>query len=213
MREIWTFHSAGQLVFGPGSVERLRELAVVATATLRAAPASGGRNAAVTKPRVFLVTDAPLVKAGVVSEVATALGDLPHEVFAGGQPEPSLDLAEQCIAKARAYRPDVLLGLGGGSNMDLAKVTAACLAHNRPPRDFVGETGEFVGGFGFGNHAVPYPSPSWGGKTAKPSGWGSLGTGVLKAPLHDWWLCLRTPPPVCRCAASTLPIKGRDEPR
>jgi alcohol dehydrogenase class IV len=126
MRETWTFHSAGQLVFGPGAIGRLHEQATVAAA-----------NAA---PRVFLVTDAPLVKAGVVSEVATALGDLPHEVFAGGQPEPSLDLAEQCIAKARAYRPDVLLGLGGGSNMDLAKVTAACLAHNRPPRDFVGDS-------------------------------------------------------------------------
>src|SRR5437762_32459 len=77
-------------------------------------------------PRVFAVTDAALVKAGVVGEVTTALAALPHEVFTGGQPEPSLDLAEQCVGQARAYRPDVILGLGGGSNMDLAKVAAAC---------------------------------------------------------------------------------------
>src|SRR5207247_10273701 len=78
--------------------------------------------------------------AGEFSELTAELVDSPHEVFAGGQPEPSLDLAEECIAQSRAYRPDVLLGLGGGSNMDLAKVAAACLAHNRPPRDFVGDS-------------------------------------------------------------------------
>src|SRR5438445_6618223 len=142
MRELWTFHSAGQLVFGPGSIARLRELAAVATASV--STASGGRkppdDAGDAEPRVFVVTDAALTKAGVVSDVTAALGDLPHEVFAGGQPEPSLDLAEQCIGQARAYRPDVILGLGGGSNMDLAKVAAACLAHNRPPRDFVGDS-------------------------------------------------------------------------
>src|SRR5262245_30446476 len=104
MREIWTFHSAGQLVFGPGAIGRLRELASLALA-------SGGRtpSAGTSVPRVFVVTDAALVKAGVVSEVAAALGDLPHEIFSGGQPEPSLELAEQCVVQARAYRPDVLL--------------------------------------------------------------------------------------------------------
>src|SRR5262245_50799502 len=126
MREIWTFHSAGQLVFGAGAIGRLPELVPVATASTPTA--SGGRKppdqAATGAPRVFVVTDAPLVKAGVVSEVTAALEDLPHEVFSGGQPEPSLDLAEQCVSQARAYRPDVLLGLGGGSNMDLAKVAA-----------------------------------------------------------------------------------------
>ncbi len=142
MREIWTFHSAGQLVFGPGAIGRLRELASLAMATTPTA--NGGRkppgDAGAIHPRIFVVTDPALVKAGVVSEVTAALGDVPHEVFSGGEPEPSLDLAEQCVGQARAYRPDVLLGLGGGSNMDLAKVAAACLAHGGPPRDYVGDS-------------------------------------------------------------------------
>jgi alcohol dehydrogenase class IV len=140
MREIWTFHSAGQLVFGPGAIHRLRELATVATASNPTA--SGGRKPPdhAAPPRIFLVADAALVKAGVVSEVTAALGDFPHEVFSGGEPEPSLDLAEECTARARKYGPDLLLGLGGGSNMDLAKVAAACLAHGRPPRDFLGDS-------------------------------------------------------------------------
>ena len=32
-----------------------------------------------------------------------------------------------------------MLGLGGGSNMDLAKITAAVLAHGGTPRDYVGD--------------------------------------------------------------------------
>src|SRR5205807_5436065 len=35
--------------------------------------------------------------------------------------------------------PDALLGLGGGSNMDLAKITAVVLAHGGGPRDYVGD--------------------------------------------------------------------------
>jgi alcohol dehydrogenase class IV len=35
--------------------------------------------------------------------------------------------------------PDAVLGLGGGSNMDLAKVAATALAHGGGPRDYVGE--------------------------------------------------------------------------
>jgi len=134
MRDIWTFHSAGQLVFGPGAISRLRELAPAAATS---PPISSSRA---VKCRVFVVTDAALVRAGVVGQVTDALGDLPQEVFSEGQPEPSLDLAEECVRRAKAYRPDVLLGLGGGSNMDLAKVAAACLSHNRPPRDFIGDS-------------------------------------------------------------------------
>src|SRR5207245_11293330 len=61
------------------------------------------------------------------------------EIFAGGESEPSMRAAEACIAQARSFAPDVLLGLGGGSNMDLAKITATLLAHGGGPRDYVGD--------------------------------------------------------------------------
>src|SRR6516164_50751 len=47
--------------------------------------------------------------------------------------------AEAAIAKARAFRPDALLGLGGGSNMDLAKITATVLTHGGAPATYVGD--------------------------------------------------------------------------
>src|SRR5260370_11043204 len=44
-----------------------------------------------------------------------------------------------CYEMARGFRPDALVGLGGGSNMDLAKLTATLLAHGGAPHDYVGD--------------------------------------------------------------------------
>jgi alcohol dehydrogenase len=124
MRETWTFHSAGQLVFGRNAVGQLGAVA----ARLRAR-------------RVLVVTDRVLAGAGLVERVRAPLADgsVSVAVFDGGEPEPSLRAAQACIAEAGRFRPDALVGLGGGSNMDLAKITAAVLAHGGTARDYVGE--------------------------------------------------------------------------
>jgi alcohol dehydrogenase len=124
VRTVWTFHSAGQLVLGRNAVSQLGEIATRLGAK-----------------RVLLVTDPVLVKAGLVEPVRgplTAAG-VAVGVFPGGEPEPSLKAAEACLAVARQFRPDALVGLGGGSNMDLAKITATLLAHGGGPRDYVGD--------------------------------------------------------------------------
>ncbi|HWB09367.1 MAG TPA: iron-containing alcohol dehydrogenase [Pirellulales bacterium] len=124
MRTTWTFHSAGQIVFGRGAVKQTGELAQ--RLKLR---------------RVLIVTDGRLVAAGLDRAVRDPLesAGIAVETFDGGQPEPSLDLAEQCAAAARRFGPDGLVGLGGGSNMDLAKIVAALVAHGGGVRDYVGE--------------------------------------------------------------------------
>lgn len=124
MRQTWTFHSAGQLVFGRGAAQHTGQIAE--RLKLR---------------RVLLVTDRHLIAAGLERQVREPLeaAGVNVEVFAGGEPEPSLDLVEQCVAEARRFQPDGLLGLGGGSNMDLAKIAAVVLAYGGGPRDYVGE--------------------------------------------------------------------------
>jgi alcohol dehydrogenase class IV len=124
MRTTWTFHSAGQLLFGRDAVGQLGEVA--------------GRLGA---RRVLIVTDPALVKAGVAERVRSPLAEasVTVEVFDGGEPEPSFRAAKACIARARDFRPDALLGLGGGSNMDLAKITATVLAHGGDIRDYIGD--------------------------------------------------------------------------
>jgi alcohol dehydrogenase class IV len=124
MRTVWTFHTAHQLIFGRNAVAQLGEAAV----------RLGVR-------RAFLVTDPILLRAGVVEPVHAPLSvsGVAVEIFSGGEPEPSLGAARKAVEQARAFRPDAVIGLGGGSNMDLAKITSVVVKHGGDPRDYVGE--------------------------------------------------------------------------
>jgi alcohol dehydrogenase len=124
MPETWTFHSAGQIIFGRNGVNRLGQV-----------------TQQLNIKRVFIVTDAILARAGLVDRVRTPLTEsgVSLELFDGGEAEPSLRAAEACISQGRRFQPEAVLGLGGGSNMDLAKITATVLAHGGNPRDYVGE--------------------------------------------------------------------------
>lgn len=124
MRSTWTFHSAGELVFGAGAAKQL-----------------GERAARAGVHRVLIVTDPPLAAAGILEQARLPLEEagLAVEVFDKGEPEPSFAAVERCLTAARRFRPDALVGLGGGSNIDLAKIAAVVLAHGGAPRDYVGD--------------------------------------------------------------------------
>lgn len=73
------------------------------------------------KKKLFLVADPFFVKNGVANRVAQASGCREVEVFDKVQPDPSVELAAEGTARLRDFQPDLLVGLGGGSAMDLAK--------------------------------------------------------------------------------------------
>ena len=120
----WTFHSAGSLVFGRDAVTRLGAVADRLKAR-----------------RVFVITDSNLIAAGVVDRVKRQLGDagVTVGVFDGGKPEPPVEVVREAVTAARAFAPDAILGLGGGSNMDVSKLVALVLAHGGDPTDYVGD--------------------------------------------------------------------------
>jgi alcohol dehydrogenase class IV len=124
MRTTWTFGSAGQLIFGPGAVEQLGELAI-----------RHGYH------RVLVVTDPPLVEAGLLDRVREPLNkvSIAVEVFDGGEPEPSFRIVDSVMDLARRFEPDAVLGLGGGSNIDLAKMVSVVVAHGGEPRLYIGD--------------------------------------------------------------------------
>ena len=90
--------------------------------------------------RILVVTDQSLQQAGVVLPVEQQLAaaELEFTIFAGGCAEPSLEIADQALAEAIPWKPDAVLGLGGGSNMDLAKIVATVLSHGGKPADYFG---------------------------------------------------------------------------
>ncbi len=124
MRTVWTFHTAQSIVFGRDAVRQLGEIAT----RLRA-------------KKALIVTDAILEKAGLLERARQPLAaaGLTVAAFTGGEPEPSMKAAVACYEEAKAFGPDLLVGLGGGSNMDLAKLAATLLKHGGSPRDYVGD--------------------------------------------------------------------------
>jgi alcohol dehydrogenase len=120
----WTFHSAGSLHVGRGTVARLPAIA-----------------AALGVRRIFIVTDEVLAKAGVVDAVVAPLqaANLAVQIFRGGQPEPAIEVIRAAVNAAREFEPAAVLGLGGGSNLDAAKLAALVLKQGGDATDYVGD--------------------------------------------------------------------------
>ena len=60
------------------------------------------------------------------------------KVFGDVKPEPDLPNLEKAVAMARDVRPDLVVGFGGGSAMDLAKLVAVMCTSDVPFADIVG---------------------------------------------------------------------------
>lgn len=100
------FQAATRLVVGPGTIARLGELA----------RELGGTRALVTSDHGIMA--AGHTTAGIESLQAAGITT---EVFSAFTENPSSAEVEAGAAVAREFRPDLLVGLGGGSSMDCAK--------------------------------------------------------------------------------------------
>jgi len=88
---------------------------------------------AVPYRRVFVVAMPPT--AGFVSRIP-----LPGSVavFSDLPPEPDIPAVDAALAAARTFRPDLVIGLGGGSVMDVAKLVAVLWDSARTVTEVVG---------------------------------------------------------------------------
>lgn len=120
----WTFHTAGSLVFGRGAVDQLGDITKKRNAT-----------------RVLVITDTVLQKTGILERVTKplAVAGLIVESFTGCLPEPPIEVIQSATEAAKTFHPDLLVGLGGGSNMDAAKLVSVVLAHGGDATDYVGD--------------------------------------------------------------------------
>jgi alcohol dehydrogenase class IV len=90
--------------------------------------------------RVLIVTDAVLVRLGLVEPLRAALAARGVEVAVhdGITPDPTHDVLQRGYEAAKAHRSDAILAVGGGSVIDAAKVIGAMVVSGKRPAQLVG---------------------------------------------------------------------------
>jgi alcohol dehydrogenase len=88
--------------------------------------------------RAIMVTDKVMVSTGIVTKVKDALGDVMADVYDEVEPEPRIEVAQAVADRVRGGKYDGVIGVGGGSSMDMAKVAAAFATNGGPAMSYVG---------------------------------------------------------------------------
>ena len=115
------FKIANKLITGPAAIEQL--------------------SAELTRLNVqnpLIVTDAILVKSGTVDLALAQLGGRRYGLFDQVKPEPEISIVEDCTRAYREGGHDGLIGVGGGSAIDIAKGVGAFASHEGPLAELFG---------------------------------------------------------------------------
>ena len=123
MRQTWSFNSIDSIIFGQNSIGKINHLIERFKGS-----------------KVLIITDPGIAKAGILDKVIEKI-DSRNEVIVYDKvvPEPPIESAIECYHYAKDVGPDLVIGLGGGSSIDLAKVVSLLLTHGGHPADYFGE--------------------------------------------------------------------------
>lgn len=116
------FNTTASIVFGEGVSQRLGELLK-------------GHG-----QRILVVTDPGVTRAGLVAPIVQALrqhGFIPH-LFDHVEADPPEALILRATEDARNANVDAVLGVGGGSSLDVAKLVALLLGSEQPLSEMYG---------------------------------------------------------------------------
>lgn len=88
------------------------------------------------KKRALIITDGPLYKLGITDNVTKVLDDIgvKYSIFSDVKPDPTISLVMDILKTARAFEPDLIISLGGGSPIDAGKI--AWLLYENPEIKF-----------------------------------------------------------------------------
>ena len=124
-------------MFAEFGLQRLPSEILFGEGTVRQA----GRMAAGLGRRVLMVSDPVLADSAVIDPLLDSLGaaGLEVEIAASAVAELPLEVVREVSAEAIEMAPDVIIGFGGGSSIDLAKFSALACAHRADVTRFYGE--------------------------------------------------------------------------
>jgi len=123
MRKIFSFTGAKKIVFGNGSILTL---------------ASHIKEHHAQNP--LIVIDKNLAKTDLQEKIASILVSegIKFTVFDKVEPEPRIELADEGAALAVKNKCDIVIGIGGGSAMDVAKAIAVIATNKGAAADYLG---------------------------------------------------------------------------
>ena len=96
------------------------------------------------KKRAFIVTDSFLYHNGYTKPIADKLDEMGivHTTFFDVAPDPTLASAKEGAEQMKAFQPDCIIALGGGSAMDAGKIMWVLYEH--PEADFMDMAMRFI---------------------------------------------------------------------
>ncbi len=129
------------------------------------------------KQRAFIVTDSFLYQNGYTKAITDRLDEMgiTYTVFSDVQPDPTLANAQAGAKAMRAFNPDVIIAMGGGSAMDAGKIMWVMYEH--PEEDFADMAMRYID-----IRKKVYTFPKMGGKASFIAVPTSSGTGSEVTP-------------------------------
>ena len=110
----FAFSTAPRIVFGEGTSDQL------------------AAQASVVGSKPFIVTDPGIVSLGLIEKAVRSFGANEPFVFQEIGPDPSRDMVDAAVERACEFGATGVIGFGGGSSLDVAKLVALLLGTDQP---------------------------------------------------------------------------------
>jgi len=114
IEKLTLFRTTRRILFGLGAVEKI------------------GTEAQLLKAKkVLIITDPGVIQAGLLEGVEKSLqsAGIPFALFDGVEPDPRIEVVEKSVEKAKKEGINLIIGFGGGSSLDIAKVTSILITN------------------------------------------------------------------------------------
>ncbi len=123
MKKPLHFQMSGKLIMAIGAISELPEIIQ-----------------SLHKKKPLIITDKGIIKAGIFECIKKILEDKKIEIacFDGVEPDPRIEIVYECFEIAKNGSHDLLIGVGGGSSLDIAKVVSVLITNKGKISEYVG---------------------------------------------------------------------------
>jgi len=123
LEKVHTFLSPGKIIFGIGALKNV-----------------GDELKILNQNKILLITDKVIIDTAPVKEFISILSSNRFEVkvFESEIKEPTVDMVNVFVDLVRSEKKGIIIGIGGGSIMDQAKIASALATNEGKVEDYVG---------------------------------------------------------------------------